>query len=687
MIDKFTYESEEELLSFDSIDAYRVWMNASKKQSLVDLIKASFAGDRSAAGRYAAQQRWKGHVKDATKPAVRERRIAEKFQEGPILKNGYDNFGFPKLLTPDEAKKRFGDTVLKQMAYFQGRGLELYVSDKTFDGSPNGVAKFDTESPAYFAVLQALDDVMDQVDDTKLYADPKHGLFPDVRIDDYFSNSGDTTGGYFESNKNQVALFMNTAQLIEKGYTDGRPFQISTVPQLAADVIQGLHGGDSISARIAYGFTVHEMGHWVDDALGNQFGVQPPKGFWSDTLTDRVRKDPAKASDDERSFALGYYDFFGPGDKGSQYSNTAPVERFAENFVAWFTLTKVNAGPTNELKRSLAAQGGFLAVGAALEVLKQGRIVDNMLNWRPDHPVFLFAFRGEPFDVDAFRQQLLVGMIKASFAGDRSAAGRYAAEQRWKGHVKDATTSAQVRDRTQELQPYFGRTKAEYQVSKGRTDIELKKAADRKNGRSPNNDTQLEIIADMQGFTGLPRVVSSDEMDRLEKEGWTIAYRGVSDGVGENEKGNEVLYSSREIAEQFRTGEYFAGQGIYGNGIYFASDEKTAQAYAGDGGQVLKVAIPPNALMGRKDFVAEVTEHTKMFRAGHSNGNFEDVGFHGISDTGRALVAKGVRGVQTDVVLSEGSSLMVGAYGGDVPNVIIIYDRSMLAVEESQKPK
>lgn len=30
---------------------------------LVDLIKASFGGDRSAAGRYAAEQRWKGHVK------------------------------------------------------------------------------------------------------------------------------------------------------------------------------------------------------------------------------------------------------------------------------------------------------------------------------------------------------------------------------------------------------------------------------------------------------------------------------------------------------------------------------------------------------------------------------------------------------------------------------------------------
>jgi hypothetical protein len=259
----------------------------------------------------------------------------------------------------------------------------------------------------------------------------------------------------------------------------------------------------------------------------------------------------------------------------------------------------------------------------------------------------------------------LVDLFKASFGGDRSAAGRYAAEQRWKGHVKDATTPSQARDLTQELQAYFGRTKAEYQVSKGRKDIELKKTADRKEGRSPNGDTQLELIADMQGFTGLPKVVSSDEMDRLEKEGWTIAYRGVSDGVGENEKGNEVLYTSREIAEQFRTGQYFAGDGIYGNGIYFALDEKTAKEYAGDGGQVLKVAIPPNALMGRKDFVAEVTKHREMFRSGHRNGNFEEVGFHGISDIGRALTAKGVRGVQTNTLILGGLSNF-GFYNGFV---------------------
>jgi len=43
-------------------------VDATKGKSLVDLIKASFSGDRSAAGRYAAQQRWKNHQKKTEKP-------------------------------------------------------------------------------------------------------------------------------------------------------------------------------------------------------------------------------------------------------------------------------------------------------------------------------------------------------------------------------------------------------------------------------------------------------------------------------------------------------------------------------------------------------------------------------------------------------------------------------------------
>jgi len=402
------------------------------------LEKASFGGDRSAAGRYAAQQRWKGHVKDATKPAVRERRMAEKFQEGPILKNGHDNFGFPKLLTPDEAKERFGENLTMQKAYFAGRGLDVSVGAKS-DGS----LMIDTESPEYFATLQALDDVLDQVDLGKLTADPKNGLLPQVFINDMYPGEA-TVGGYFAPYGNDVAVFMNPAKLIERRYAENNPLNPVTVPQLTVDAIQdGMFGGDSIAARMAYGFTVHEMGHWIDNSLARTQKLYD--SYWSEHVQSKAYWNAPGTSEAEKLFGqfdVGHMATVSTGmvrsPMGTQYSNTAPVERFAENFTAWFTLTKVDGWRINNLKRDLSSQGGFVAVGAALEVLKQDQIVDNLLNWPPNHPVFLFAFRGEPFDVDAFKQQLLVGMIKASFAGDRSAAGRYAANMRWQGQRKVA---------------------------------------------------------------------------------------------------------------------------------------------------------------------------------------------------------------------------------------------------------
>jgi len=408
---------------------WKSWLERLERDALE---KASFGGDRSAAGRYAAQQRWKNHKKDATKPAVRERRMAEKFQEGPILKSGFDGLGFPKILTPAEAKERFGDTVTMHKAYFASRGIDLYVDAQYSDGQP----KIDTESPEYFGTLQALDDVLDQVDVTKLTPDPKNGLLPYVGISNFYQNSADGTGGYFDSSRNDVALFMSVAQMVDKSYKNGRPYIPGTVPQVAADAIQSssLGSNDSVAARIAYGFTVHEMGHWIDWALGNTKNRHT--GYKSQSIEEKVKKDPQSATDDEKRFSTFLEVGFSP--RGTEYSNTNIVERFAENFTAWFTMTRVNAMVPNQLKSDLASRGGFVAVGAALEVLKQDLTVDNIFSWQPNHPVFLFAFRGEPFDVDAFKQQLLVGMIKASFGGDRSAAGRYAANMRWRGQGKVA---------------------------------------------------------------------------------------------------------------------------------------------------------------------------------------------------------------------------------------------------------
>jgi hypothetical protein len=271
--------------------------------------------------------------------------------------------------------------------------------------------------------------------------------------------------------------------------------------------------------------------------------------------------------------------------------------------------------------------------------------------------------------------------LKASFGGDRSEAGRYAANIRWQGRGK-------AKDIGKELKTYFGTTVAEYLKSQGYEDVQ-QKLIDNQSKNTKSGDFQLEIIADKQGFSGLPKVVSSEEMAQLEKDGWTIAYRGVQDF--KDEEGLET--KGEDLAEEFRTGEYFAGHGTSGNGIYFARDEMVAESYAGNtkaktlgaitysvksdvkNGAVIKVAIPPNVLMSQTDFKNELSKHhSKFFRGYAYEGEW-----YGDDDIGRNLAAKGVRGVEVTLNFSAGPS--VGA------KAVIIYDRSMLAVEESKKTK
>jgi hypothetical protein len=276
----------------------------------------------------------------------------------------------------------------------------------------------------------------------------------------------------------------------------------------------------------------------------------------------------------------------------------------------------------------------------------------------------------------------LVLLLKASFGGDRSEAGRYAANIRWQGRGK-------AKDIGKELKTYFGTTVAEYLKSQGYEDVQQKLIDNQLFG-----DFQLEIIADKQGFSGLPKVVSSEEMAQLEKDGWTIAYRGIEDFKDEG-----IEIKGEELAEQFRTGRYFAGHGTSGNGIYFARDEMVAETYAGNTttktlgaitysvksdivkGAVMKVAIPPNVLMSEADFRDALVKHRDSLRGYGLDSTTEyDAGeWYGDDDMGRKLAAKGVRGVEVTLNFSAGPS--VGA------KAVIIYDRSMLAVEESKKTK
>ena len=276
-------------------------------------------------------------------------------------------------------------------------------------------------------------------------------------------------------------------------------------------------------------------------------------------------------------------------------------------------------------------------------------------------------------------QKFLTNLVKASFGGDRSAAGRYAANIRWQGQTE--AKGSKAKDISEDLKTFFGTTTESFLKSEGYQVIRQKRI-EKESLNTGIGDLKLEVIADLQGFSGKPKVVSSEEMAKLEKEGWTIAYRGIGD-----EQTEDGTILGEELAEQFRTGEYFGGLGTSGNGTYFSSDERLAEWYAGrttkarlggiqystpsdtETGAVLKVAIPPNVLM-TEGFKEELATHRDALM------NEKLGGFYGADDIGRKLAARGIRGVEATAFINSANE-----------KIYIIWDRSMLVVEESKKTK
>lgn len=88
--------------------------------------------------------------------------------------------------------------------------------------------------------------------------------------------------------------------------------------------------------------------------------------------------------------------------------------------------------------------------------------------------------------------------------------------------------------------------------------------------RTPN-DPVLEAIARAQGFDGLPKVVDADTLRARIDAGGVELWRGIT---------GDTSYERRARVEQFRSGDYFAGFGMYGNGIYAAEEKSVADSYS-----------------------------------------------------------------------------------------------------------
>src|SRR5690606_3723639 len=116
-------------------------------------------------------------------------------------------------------------------------------------------------------------------------------------------------------------------------------------------------------------------------------------------------------------------------------------------------------------------------------------------------------------------------------------------------------------------------------------------------------DQVLMDLAKLNGFTGPPKLASSSEIDGLIANGHTELYRGIQ---------------GKQYVREFKEGEYFAGTGVYGSGIYTAVGEsgfEVAKEFTGRDGAVVRMALSKDAkVIDFHELVAKQREELDTLR-------------------------------------------------------------------------
>ena len=190
-------------------------------------------------------------------------------------------------------------------------------------------------------------------------------------------------------------------------------------------------------------------------------------------------------------------------------------------------------------------------------------------------------------------------------------------------------------------------------------------------------DNTLKIIAERQGFTGKPKIVSTvAELKQLqETEGGTIVYRGISEWrrletTTEPYTATVITYTAEQAVEQFKRGDYRAGWGAFGTGTYTTVKGDEASSYANDydesedtygNGKVMAIHIPKSAKMPTQQQVKEamnLVSYEKNVRGTHKD------------NVARILASQGFQAYNAGFVQD------------DKKDYFVILDRSMLTVAD-----
>jgi hypothetical protein len=187
----------------------------------------------------------------------------------------------------------------------------------------------------------------------------------------------------------------------------------------------------------------------------------------------------------------------------------------------------------------------------------------------------------------------------------------------------------QGRDITSELAEEYG---SDGRYTQRSADLQSQDLAPETRG-----DPTLEDIAKKQGFDGKAELVDQEAFDKVVAEGGTVTYRGITDFHDGPGPDANYIDGDAEITENFAQGEYFAGNGVYGNGTYTSVNIGVAKGYAsedGKKGSVVTMAIKPTARIA-------TPEQWEKAKLAAKNGTG---GFTAATDQGRILAAQGFDG-------------------------------------------
>ena len=400
------------------------------------LSKASFGGDRSAAGRYAAEQRWKGHQKKDEMP----KKVFTGFILDDIARYATETVPkaeYIKLSIHDTDAGKALETQIAKKLESQHSPLELYVAHTAVDklSSFAGGELYGVQFPADVALQKV--SVMPEATASKTVEELVKVI--------------ESTPEYKAGDEGMVSLWRGVRHpLVTPERQFGAPSQ-KMVGQLVNIWTEGGFVGKGIWSEI----------------IRQEFGIEEarqgkPESASAETtneITDRY----AGSMKVFRSAARAIYEQTQELLAGVLPAGTTHVQLYRGTGFTDEELKEANAGTVQispitsfsdsrlrayqfEAKSKVDTTKGFIT--APVPVSKIFGLGTQRFGMSKEEEVVVMGPSLSNIKIELPPAVLVswAAFMKASFGGDRSAAGRYAAEQRWQGHVKaDAEQILRVR--------------------------------------------------------------------------------------------------------------------------------------------------------------------------------------------------------------------------------------------------